>query len=349
MNDQWRSFLEDAGAVMEDGSVIHYGSPIRETKVTLSGSVMADYSHYGLIAVRGKDAQTFLQGQLTNDITRVDATHGQLSGYCSPKGRLLAIFHIFLRNDTYYLQLPDPLLESVMQRLQKYVLMSQVTLENASDTLVRVVCSGSDSEAALSAMVDNLPGGTHEVCQHDGLTIIRLPENGIGPRYALHGDGLAMDKVWTLLDARAAPVGAAAWERLEIRAGIPEIYLPTVEEFIPQTVNLELLDGVSFTKGCYTGQEIVTRLQHRGKTKRRMYRLTIASDTPPAPGTAIHLCKGGAAVGTVVRSASTGDSSSDALASLMIEHHQDALCVPSLDGASARLESLPYEIPPLEA
>ena len=349
MNDQWRSFLEDAGAIMDEEGVAHFGSPIRETKVALSGSVMADYSHYGLIAVRGKDAQTFLQGQLSNDITRVDASHGQLSGYCSPKGRLLAIFHIFARNDTYYLQLPHPLLESVMRRLQKYVLMSQVTLENASDTLVRLVCSGADSETALQALVDGLPGSSNEIREHDGLTIIRLPGNGIGPRYIIHGDEPAMEKVWAMLDARAAPVGAAAWERLEIRAGIPEVHLPTVEEFIPQTVNLELLGGVSFTKGCYTGQEIVTRLQHRGKTKRRMYRLTIASDTPPAPGAAIHLCKGGAAVGAVVRSAPTGDRSSDALASLMIEHHQAELCVPSLDGARARLESLPYDIPPLEA
>lgn len=348
MNDQWRKFLKDAGAVIEEGQVLDYGSPVRETKVALSGSVMADLSHYGLIAVRGKDARTFLQGQLTNDITKVNEGHSQISGYCNPKGRLIALFHIFLRGDAYYLQLPEERVEPVMQRLQKYILMSQVTLENASDSLVRMACSGSDSETALADLVDTLPAKTYEACRAGDLTLIRLPENGIAPRYAIHGDGPAMEKAWTVLDARAAPIGAMAWERLEIRAGIPEVYPPTAEEYIPQTVNLELLNGVSFTKGCYTGQEIVTRLQHRGKTKRRMYRVTIASDSLPAPGTTLHPCAGGAAVGTIVRSAPTGDSNSDALAVLMMEHTGEALCLPSLDGATVTLESLPYEIPPLE-
>ncbi len=349
MNDQWRRILEDAGAVIVDGQVIHYGSPLRETKVVISGSVMADLSHYGLIAVRGKDAQTFLQGQLTNDITLVNDDHSQISGYCSPKGRLLAIFHIFLRNDTYYLQLPASLLESVMQRLRKYVLMSQVTLENASDALVRIVCSGPDSETALTTILDTLPANANETRQQDGLTVVRLPENDIAPRYIIHGDGPSMEKVWTVLDARAAPVGARAWERLDIRSGIPEVYPTTVEEFIPQTVNLELLSGVSFTKGCYTGQEIVTRLQHRGKTKRRMFRVSIASESLPQPGAAVHSQQDNTTAGAIVRAAPAGDSSCEALAVIMMEHRDDALFLPSLGDAAVALEPLPYDIPPLEA
>ena len=183
MNDQWRNFLKDAGVVMADGQILHFGSPIRETKVTISGSVMTDYSHDGLIAVRGKDALTFLQGQLTNDIEKVDHGHSQISGYCNPKGRLLAIFRIFYRNDTYYLQLPNTILEAVMQRLQKYVLMSQLTLENASDSLVRIACAGPDSETALASVFDELPAIPNEVCQTGDLTVIRLPDNDLSARF----------------------------------------------------------------------------------------------------------------------------------------------------------------------
>ncbi len=360
MKDRWRNFLIDAGAVIEDGKVLHFGSPVREIKVITSGSVFADLSHYGLIAIQGKDAQVFLQGQLTSDISKVDNSHSQISGYCNPKGRLLAIFRIFSRKDTYYLQVPAALLVPTMQRLQKYILMSQVTLEDASDTLVRMVCSGPDSEAALESILDELPAATNEVRQNTNLTVIRLPDNGHTARFAIYGECLTMEKFWSVLDVRAAPVGAIAWARLDILAGIPEIYPDTVEEFIPQTVNLELLGGISFKKGCYTGQEIVARLQHRGKTKRRMYRLHIQTDQPPSPGTSLYLNQDDAqSVGTIVTSAPAGDGGSDALAVIMIEHHgADALCLTSTPGhtlrgtggtgeksATIRLEILPYSIP----
>ncbi len=345
MNDQWRNFLKDAGVVMADGHALHFGSPKRETKVTISGSVMADFSHDGLIAVRGKDALAFLQGQLTNDIEKVNHGHSQISGYCNPKGRLLAIFRIFYRNDTYYLQLPNAILETVMQRLQKYILMSQLTLEDAGDSLVRIVCAGPDSETALASIFTELPAAPNEARQTGEITIIRLPCNDLSARFFICGDCLAMEKIWSVLDARSAPVGAIAWSQLDIRAGIPEIYPDTVEEFIPQSVNLELLDGVSFKKGCYTGQEIVARLQHLGKTKRRMYRVSIKTEQAPPPGTPIYLKQGEKqSVGTIVKSVMTGDGTCDTLAVIMIEHHDAGTLCLSANEAAVSLETLPYAI-----
>ena len=103
MKPEWKEFMQNAGAVIEDDHVTNFGNSVRELRVTTTGNIMADLSHYGLIAVHGRDAETFLQGQFTNDIRQVDTQHSQLSGYCSPKGRLLALFRIFKRGDSYYL------------------------------------------------------------------------------------------------------------------------------------------------------------------------------------------------------------------------------------------------------
>ena len=118
MINDWKDFLLDAGAEFNDRGVVHYGNLRRELSVAITGNVFADLSHYGLISVHGDDAETFLQGQLTNDVGKVDEQHSQLSGICNPKGRLIASFRVFRRADSYYLCLPVDIIEPVISRLR---------------------------------------------------------------------------------------------------------------------------------------------------------------------------------------------------------------------------------------
>ncbi len=340
MDSRWQAFLEDAGAVIEDGRVAHFGNPAREIRIGTTGNLITDLSHLGFLTATGDDAAGFLQGQLTNDITEVDAARSQLSGYCNPQGRLLAILRIFLREQAYHLELPRALVDSTLERLRKYVLMSKVALEDGGDCLVRMGCAGPGAEEELKAVTGKIPEGIDEVVSTEGLTLIRIP--GPVPRFTIYGKTPAMEKLWSSLDVRCAPVGPQVWERLDILAGLPAIAPETVAEFVPQYVNLDRVGGVSFSKGCYTGQEIIARLHYRGKTKRRMTRLHIACDEPPAPGTPLYAPRQAQAAGIVVRAAPCPDGGCDALASLLLEHHGKTLHLGGAKGPQAQARELPY-------
>ncbi len=319
MNPHWNTFLLTAGARIEGDRVEDFGNPARELQASDSGDVIADLGHRGLIAVRGPDAGKFLQGQLTNDIDLVVEGHSQLSGYCSPKGRLLALLRIFRRDDALYLQLPRPLLDGTLARLKKYVLMSKVTLEDAGAALIGIGLTGPHAEAILGDLIAAVPAEPDAVGRDGALTVLRLP--GRRPRFALYGPPAEMERAWTTLAARATPVGAAAWDRHDILAGIPDVYPATVEEFIPQTVNLELLGGINFKKGCYTGQEIVARLHYRGSVKRRMYLGHADAESVPAPGTPLHATgDDGQAVGHIVSATPAPAGGCDLLAVVATEH-----------------------------
>lgn len=278
----WKDFLTNAGAEIRDDEVISFGNPDLELRVVTTGNVIADLSHIGLLGVRGEDAQTFLQGQFTNDARAVSEQHSQLTAYCSPKGRMLANGRLFQRSDAFYLGLPCQILGPVLNRLRMYIMRSKVVLEDATDTLVHIGLSGPSAETELQNILGAAPTHINDVIHRQDLTVIRIP--GPHPRFELYGDADAMKKLWTALDVQAAPVGLAPWGLLDILAGIPTVYPETADAFVPQMANMQLLDGISFQKGCYAGQEIVARTQFLGKLKRRMYRVHIDADTALKPG-----------------------------------------------------------------
>lgn len=281
MQAEWKAFLMGNGAEFDGADcVISYGNPQAELSVALTGTVFADLSQRGLLAVRGKDAEAFLQGQFTNDVLHLDAGHSQLNGYCSAKGRLLANFRLWRAADEgFLLSMPRGMLEPVTKRLQMFVLRSAVTFEDVSDRWVRLGVSGPGAADELGAMISALPAEPDALTRSGEFTVLRLP--GVHPRFEVHGPLAAMRKLWEVLNVRGAPVGTAAWELLEILAGIPAILPETVDAFVPQMVNYQLIGGVNFKKGCYPGQEVVARMQYLGKLKRQMYLARI--DTPDAP------------------------------------------------------------------
>ncbi len=307
---------------------------------------ISDLSHFGLIRVSGADARTFLQGQLTNDIHGVTTEHAQISSYCSPKGRMLGSFWIFQRGDDLFLQLPKERLDAVLKRLRMFVLRAQVLIEDASDALARFGIAGECAAALLPVA----PAEDKASITRDEITIIRLPGDRV--RFEVVGPEDLLTPIWDHAAAQAVPTNADFWSLLDIRAGMPNVLEETVEVFVPQMANLQLIDGVSFSKGCYTGQEVVARMQYLGKLKRRMYRARIETTERPAPGSEVFAANGDAdtAVGRIVDAAPSPDGGFEALAVLQISSAEaEELRSGDAAGPTIALLDLPYVFPPTEA
>jgi len=340
----WQTFLENAGATIVNGHVAHFGNPAVEAQITASGEVIADLSQRALIAVRGLDAEKYLQGQLTNDIYAVTEDQSQLSAHCSPKGRVLACFRAFRRDGTLFLALPESLVEPSLERLRKYVMMSKVTLD-VETGLAQIGYASAKGVHHLRDIINPVPEEVDTVTHPEGVTVIRVP--GPHPRFELLGGVTALKSLWTKLDVHAAPVGAGAWSLLDIQAGIPELYPETADAFVPQMINLDLLGGISFKKGCYTGQEIVARTHYLGKLKRRMYRLHCSVIEPPNPATPLYSTthRKDESVGSIVAAQAAPEGGVSMLAVLQCEAADAGeLRLERIDGPPCTLQSLPYRL-----
>jgi folate-binding protein YgfZ len=339
--DSWKRFLQSQGAVFEGHSVLHYGDPAPERIAAADGTIVADLSQLGMIAFRGEETATFLQGQLTNDVHSLHADSVQWNGYCSPKGRLLGNFLMWRQGDDYCLQLSGDILPGVLKRLSMFIMRTKTQGRDASDENVRLVVAGPQAQAAVSAAMGAVPESAMHSVACDAGQVIRVAEDkfvlSIAPGQAA--------AVWQSLRTSATPVGAPVWDWLRLNAGIPMIVAATQEQFVPQMVNLEVIGGVSFQKGCYTGQEIVARSQYLGKLKRRMFLAHV--DAEAAPGDSLYSADiEGQVTGTVVNAAPAPNGGFDLLAVAQIESaNSQTLHLKAADGAALSLKPLPYALP----
>ncbi len=288
----------------------------------------ARLTDWGVIRAHGADAATFLHSQLTQDIEGLGPDEARLAGYCSPKGRLLASFVVWRpAPDEVLLACSADLLPPTLKRLSMFVLRAKCKLSDAS------------AELALYGVVgDAVPAAVGAVQREGDRTLVRLADAEGQPRALL-----------------AQPAGAAApglpalelatWNWLEVRSGVARIVAPTVEHFVPQMVNLEVVGGVNFKKGCYPGQEIVARSQYRGTVKRRA--MLFDSDAELQPGQEVfHSDDPGQPAGLVANAARGPGGSSSAL----VEVKLAALAggswhAGSADGPLLQQRALPYELP----
>jgi folate-binding protein YgfZ len=339
--ESWKTFLHTQGAVIENTTVLHYGDPVAERSAAENGTIVADLSQLGVIAFRGDDTATFLQGQLTNDVRSLHADAAQWNGYCSPKGRLLGNFLIWRQGADYCLQLSGDILPSVLKRLSMFILRAKVQGRDASDETVRLVVAGKQARAAVNAAMGAVPEAAMHSLTGEAGQVIRVGEDkfvlSIAPERAV--------AVWQVLRQTVFPVGAPVWDWLRLNAGIPMIVAATQEQFVPQMVNLEVIGGVSFQKGCYPGQEIVARSQYLGKLKRRMFLAHVESEA--APGDSLYSADiEGQATGTVVNAAPAPNGGFDVLAVAQVESAStQTLHLKAADGAALSLKPLPYVLP----
>jgi len=345
MKAQWLDFLKDAGAEIEDNRVVSFGNLQREQRMIHTGLVMYDLSHHGLISIEGEDAADFLQGQLTNDVRDVSLQHSQLSAYCTHKGRMIANFRLFKREESYFIRLPQALLEPILKRISMFILMAKVVMKDGTDALVKMGVSGPKAHEQLADLISELPLETDDVTQTQGYTVIKCA--GSLPRYEIYGELDAMKKLWGDLDVNAAPAGAGAWESLDILAGIPTITPETSEAFVPQMTNMQVINGVNFQKGCYTGQEVVARMQYLGKAKRRMFLVQIASNDTVKAGDKLFSegSKSGQGTGQIVNAQPDSNGGYNALAVIDIaDAEAGKLQLLDENGPSITVQPLPYSL-----
>ena len=356
MKPEWKKFLIDCGAEFSDSSegeqLLSFGNPELERRIPPQGAVLSNLSDRGLIEVHGEDAESFLQNQLTNDIRNVTETSHQASAWCSPKGRIIANFRIFKRRDSYFLAVSADLLEHVVKKLRMYVMMSKVTIEDASESLIHFGFAGELAEEELQEVLDldckkdqaacqPVPKETDQTLQYKTLSILRLP--GTVPRFEVFGELEDAKLLWEHCNVKAAPVSSGGWHYLNILAGLPVITKDSSEAWIPQMVNYIAIGGVDFKKGCYPGQEVVARLNYLGKTKRRMYHIQINTDVLPQVNDAIS-SENDQEAGKILNAVINPDGKIEALAILKISEAEKPLTLASNPEATVSLLDLPYPV-----
>lgn len=216
-----------------------------------------------LIRTTGTATSTFLQGQVTCDVTKVNEQQSALGAHCDAKGRIQATFHLFKQQEDYYFLLPKSVAPHLLQCLKKYAVFSKVTL-----------------------------------------TEIEAPELLEKFKHTLWSDN--------------------NWQLQDIRNGIPTIYPETIGEFTPHQINFQLINGISFNKGCYIGQEIIARMHYLGKLKQQMYRVSFSSNQPPVPGTKIYTAQK-QEIGILVNAATANNQDYEALAVLQNDAIKEAI------------------------
>ena len=297
-------------------------------------------SHEGVLAVRGPDAGKFLQGQLTCNLNYLDARHSSLGARCTPKGRMHSSFRIVPQGEDYLLAMARELVEPQRADLARFAVFSKSKLHDESDAWVRFGLRGGDD--ALASLGLDLPQGANEVATAHSLIAIRLADG----RAELWAPATEADSLRQRLAAQLPEASLDHWRLAQIRAGIGQVFGETRELFIPQMINLQALDGVSFKKGCYTGQEIVARMQYLGKLKRRLHRLALESADSPVPGIGLELFSPvhGSSVGEVVMAA-RADGALELLAVLQEDAAADGrIFLGSADGEPLTLLDLPYTL-----
>lgn len=268
--------------LLQSPPTVNYLDEINDT----TSPVAIALPSFSVIEVAGEEAESFLQNLLTNDIRTLTANTAQLTGFCNPKGRLLSLFYVIKREQNFLLVLATDLTESIAQRLNMFKLRSKVDITVSPELKVM----GYLSQAPLTNQAIDFWSGV----SLNGELTIYLP--GHLHRYLVISTGETTIK-------EESQIGAEnLWTSADIKAGLPMVYLQSKEQFTPQQLNLDIVGGVSFKKGCYPGQEVVARLHYLGKPSRRLFLAQLKTVDIPEPNLEV-ANESGEVAGHVVRAA----------------------------------------------
>ncbi len=292
-------------------------------------------SQFAVISVAGTDRRSFLQGQLTQDLNQLSPSQALLTGWTNPQGRLLLIGQLMERHDDILIVVPRELTDGIVMRLRMFILRASIVIDVAPMAVYGLHRLPKNHETTvLDLSLDAHP----QASNHQGGTVVaRLA--GDSSRALLLGEKQHLARA--LATSELLTASDAEWQLMNIDQGIPSVTTKTSEAFVPQMVNLDLLDGISFSKGCYVGQEIIARTQNLGRIKRRMFRLASANNPHLAAGDSL-LTSDDKNAGRVV-AATTLAGGARLLAVIQLTN----IDKPLFDGRKMPLEllPLPYDIP----
>jgi tRNA-modifying protein YgfZ len=297
----------------------------------------------GVLRARGPEAVSFLQGQLSNDLTRLGPDHSLLAGYHNPQGRVIALLRVLqLAPDDLLAVLPRELVAQVAARLTKFILRAKVKLADESRQWRIDGVLLNDAGSADATDLAALPAALNSVAHSAGTSFVRVAQQPARWLSVSEGSSAPL----TGIAGAAAP---ETWQRLAIAAGEPQVYAATSEEFVAQMLNLDALGAIAFDKGCYTGQEVIARAHYRGRVKRRMQRFVTRTPRVLRPGDAGALADGRAF--RVVDAVSLVDGRCEflAVAPLIKSESESEAVAADAAAAAERLNAetlpLPYSVP----
>ncbi|MBA4503523.1 CAF17-like 4Fe-4S cluster assembly/insertion protein YgfZ [Marinobacterium marinum] len=325
MHALWREWLNQPGIELKDDRVITTPAHDRSTTVV-------PLTEACIISVSGPDAHKFLQGQLSCDLADVDRLGSLPGAHCNIKGHMHSLYQVIRAEEArYWLRTRSSMAADALALLKKYIIFSKADAVQQDDLLGIGLCG--PNAVSLTQQLEQAIPDASQARHDDTLSEFWFPAE-------------RLEEVMSLATATAGLGNSNAWELAAVDAAIPDLFPATREAFIPQMTNLQAFDGVSFTKGCYTGQEIVTRLQHRGQLKRPMYLAEIETAQPPTPGMPL-ASDNRANVGQLVRVAQCGEQRYRVLAVIIKEQaEQQSIHLEDAEGAQLQLMPLPYVLDP---
>ncbi|RYY74887.1 MAG: folate-binding protein [Gammaproteobacteria bacterium] len=295
----------------------------------------------GILSITGPDAAKFLQGQVTCDVRELADNKSLLGAQCNIKGRMLLCFRALQsNNEQILLRVHQGLVSHGLASLGKYIVFSKAKLADATPDYICLGIAGPNAAQVVKDVFAVEIGTDSDWQAAENHKIIRIDEQ----RFECWLAATEAEKVWQQLKGQTTCTHHNLWTLLNIRAGVGDITPETYETFTPQAINFQLINGINFRKGCYTGQEIVARLHYRGTLKRHMYRFEFSKNNAPLPlpGTSL-LNADGKVVGEVILAASKNTSSGELLASVVDDERVAIYLANNPEKLS--LLSLPYAIP----
>ncbi len=311
----WQALMQKEGVTLDAGDHAQHSTDAPQA----DQQALAVCSHLGVLSVTGDEAETFLQGQVTADLRDMRVGEQRPAMHLNLKGRGLFSARILRSGEGFQLVMARELLNDARQALIKFVLRARVSLEVDDDAVV-LRLAGPETASRLARIYPGAAIGDN------ALVVASSPE---------------ATQLWSTLAEDAVRGGPALADWLAIRAGDGQVFPGCEERFMPQELNYDLLDGVSFKKGCYVGQEVVARMHFKGKLKQRMRRLSWPAETAPAPGTSLR-DERDKAVADIVQAVVAGERC-QALA--VIRHGYEAALHADGETLDWRYETLSYDLP----
>jgi len=289
-----------------------------------------------VIVIEGKDAEVFLQGQITNDIKLIKNEEKAIyAGYCSPKGRLIAFFLIIKACEKYFLICPSSIGNTISKKLSMYIMRAEVSLTHMPDDISYFSFYGDSKEEEAfknfgGIVPDNLMQTVQQSSKDSNSELFSVTKlSGKNHRYFVLGNNKVIEEIYSEVYSNSGGLDSNSWHESDIETKIPNIFTETQDKFIPQSLNLDAIDAINFKKGCYTGQEIVARTHYLGKSKRRMYLGSIRTNKPPILADEISV--EGDKVGQIINFYKKEDSHYRILFEILIEKSNLELMLPNSD------------------
>lgn len=260
MNADWIEFLNSNNATITEYSEITFTEKPQD-----KADLITAIAHLTILQVSGQDAAQFLQGQLTCDINEITESNSFFSAFCNAKGRTISTLLILKNTDTFLIILPEELTQKVINKLKMYILRSDVAINIVSNLFCMIGVNTTTPD-----LLTSLPTDQFTVTNKTEI-VIKFPSNN--NRYLIICSLPRAKTLWSQLtkNYQLSPCSSNYWRYQDISAGIPWLSVATSEDYIPQMLNIDKLGGISFKKGCYTGQEIIARTHYLGKAKRELF------------------------------------------------------------------------------